>query len=578
MTPRSLIFPLMLATVFVITAAPFATGARKDVPGQQPPVNQSPPSVSGTPIVGATLTADPGTWSGPGVKFDFQWQRCDAGGNGCTDISGARSSSYLVAAADVGLRLRILVTATNKNGSASAASAASATVAAAPVSAPTVVPPAPLTPPSISGTPQEGQTLQASSGTWSGTTPLSYRYQWSRCNSTGGSCSAVAGATSTTYSLTANDVGATMVVQVTASNTAGSASAVSAPTSVVAALTSTPIGSTLTWAPPALSSPVTVQVQSNGQACPSLTSPAQDLSQPWVCYLDPTKDYVLKLGHRQEAGKIPGLVVSGGRNVVILGGRVTIPAPADPSPERKGLTFHDQTGIVHVEGVLVDGSPLQCLVLNSAQAVFQIENFRCEGVSMYKENFSTAHSDIILTWKSPPEIRIDKFTSDYDGTGLAFYGQRRSDGSWTYPGKVVLKRTNIRNMTKSACSNFSKPLGHMYVASWRQTRIEVDRMFAETGWGRASTTTDCPNPGSFQFKLADGWATYNGTSDYPKTQRSSGDGLNTGSYFEFTNPTYDNVWGVGGAYARVDYGIPVGGDYVPAGLAGTGYTSPGYTK
>jgi hypothetical protein len=578
MTPRSLTFPLMLAVVFLITAAPFATGARKAAPGQQPPVNQSLPSVSGTPVVGSTLTADPGTWSGPGVKLDLRWQRCDAGGNGCNDIPGAGSNSYGVVAADVGLRLRVVVTASNKNGSASAASPPTAMVAAAPVSAPAVVPPAPLTAPSITGTPQEGQTLQASPGTWSGTLPLSYRYQWNRCNSSGGACSAVSGATTQSYALTANDVGATMVVQVTASNAGGSASAVSAPTAVVVALSpAPPSGPTLTWAPPALSSPVTVQIQSTGQAC-LLASPAQDLSQPWVCYLDPAKDYILKLGHRQEAGRIPGLVVTGGRNVVILGGRVTIPAPADPSPERKGLTFHDQTGTVHVEGVLVDGSPLQCLVLNSAQAVFQIENVRCEGVSMYKENFSTPHSDIILTWKSPPEIRIDKFTSDYDGTGLAFYGQRRSDGSWTYPGKVVLKRTNIRNMTRSACSNFSKPLGHMYVASWRQTRIEVDRMFAETGWGRASITTDCPNPGSFQFKLADGWATFSGSSDYPKTQRSSGDGVSAGSYFEFTNPSYDNVWGVGGAFARIDYGIPAGSDYVPAGLAGTGYVSPGYTR
>jgi hypothetical protein len=301
------------------------------------------------------------------------------------------------------------------------------------------------------------------------------------------------------------------------------------------------------------------------------------LSQPWVCYLDPARDYVLRLDHRQEAaGRIGGLVVTGGRNVVIVGGRVTMAAPTDSSPERKALTFHDQTGVVHVEGVLVDGSPLQCLVLDSSRAIFQIENFRCEGVSIYRENFSTPHSDILLTWKSPPEIRIDKFTSDYDGTGLAFYGQRQGDGSWTYPGKVILKRTNIRNMSRSQCSNFSRPLGHMYVASRRQTRIEVDRMYAQTGWGRASTSADCPEPGSFQFKLWDGWATYSGTSDYPKSQRSSGDGVSAGSFFEFTNPSYDNVWGVNGALARVDYGVPSGGDFVPVGTAGTGYASPGY--
>jgi hypothetical protein len=321
-----------------------------------------------------------------------------------------------------------------------------------------------------------------------------------------------------------------------------------------------------------------VQVQNTGQACPSVTSPWQNLTQPWVCYLDPAKDYILKLGHRQEAaGKIGGLVVTGGRNVVIIGGRITLALPTDANLMQQGLVFHDQTGTVHVEGVLVDGWPLQCMIFDSRQAAFQIQNVRCEGVTMYKENFNTAHSDIFMTWKSPAELRFDKFTSDYDGTGLALYGQRQSDGSWTYPGKVVFKRVNIRNMSRSQCPSFSKPLGHIYVSSRRQTRIEVDGMYVETGWGRASVTTDCPQPGSFQFTLPNGWAVYNGTSDYPKTQRSYGDGVSAGSYFEFTNPSYDNIWGVGGSFARVHYGIPAGGDFVPPGIAGTSYTSPGYS-
>jgi len=388
---------------------------------------------------------------------------------------------------------------------------------------------------------------------------------------------AVAGATWGSYSLSANDVGATLRVQVTASNSAGSASADSAPTAVVAPSFLPSPSATLTWAPPALSNPLTVQVQNSGQVCPSVTSPWQNPNQPWICYLDPTRDYVLNIDHRQEsAGEIAAVVVTGGRNVVVVGGEITIPAPTNPSLNREGLVFHDQTGTVHLEGVWVNGDPLRCLVLDSSRAVFQVENFRCDGVSMYRENYSTNHSDTLVTWKSPREVRIDKFTGDHDGTGFALYGHQQADGSWTYPDKVVLKQTNIRNMSNSPCANFSRPLGHLYVRSWRQTRIEIDRMFVETGWGRASITNDCPEPGPTQWRVAEAWATYDGLTDYPKSQRTFGDGVSAGSYFEFTNPNYDNVWGVSGALARVDYGVPTGGDYVPLGAAGRNYTSPGY--
>ncbi len=54
-----------------------------------------PPTISGTPVVGKVLTADPGTWvSGTTISFTYQWTTCVAGGSGCSPIPGAKGRSY----------------------------------------------------------------------------------------------------------------------------------------------------------------------------------------------------------------------------------------------------------------------------------------------------------------------------------------------------------------------------------------------------------------------------------------------------------------------------------------------------
>jgi hypothetical protein len=95
----------------------------------------------------------------------------------------------------------------------------------------TVKPPANTKPPAITGQASVGQTLSASTGTWTGS-PL-FGYQWERCNSLGASCETIAGATSPGYTVLSADVGKTLAVTVTGSSSAGSASAQSAPTAVV---------------------------------------------------------------------------------------------------------------------------------------------------------------------------------------------------------------------------------------------------------------------------------------------------------------------------------------------------------
>ena len=93
------------------------------------PINTVVPLLSGQPILGALLVATSGEWTGTApISLTYQWQICDAVEVVCTDLAGQAGPVMRVGAAAMGGRLRVVVTATNPGGSASAASDATGAV------------------------------------------------------------------------------------------------------------------------------------------------------------------------------------------------------------------------------------------------------------------------------------------------------------------------------------------------------------------------------------------------------------------------------------------------------------------
>jgi hypothetical protein len=77
--------------------------------------------------------------------------------------------------------------------------------------------------PVLSGQAILGATLTVTSGTWTstGTPPITYYYEWDRCTPPSGTCTAITGATATTYQLTSADVSQNIQVVVKASDSSG---------------------------------------------------------------------------------------------------------------------------------------------------------------------------------------------------------------------------------------------------------------------------------------------------------------------------------------------------------------------
>jgi hypothetical protein len=112
------------------------------------PVNATPPTITGTPQEGKTLTANRGTWDNNPTDYDYFWRRCASDGGSCANISGAHALTYTLKSVDVGNTLRFRVVAKNADGQTTANSAPTEVIqkAAAPPATTTTTtspPPAP---------------------------------------------------------------------------------------------------------------------------------------------------------------------------------------------------------------------------------------------------------------------------------------------------------------------------------------------------------------------------------------------------------------------------------------------------
>lgn len=169
-------------------------------------VTKPVPTITGTAAIGQTLTAVTGTWAPVPDSFTYQWYY------GGAVVPGATASTLDVTNFVAGYPITVAVTAV-KTGYPSTAMTSLATASVGQLMSVTPVP-------TISGTAAVGKTLTVVNGTWTPSN-VSFTYQWYR------SGTAISGATGSSYSPVAADVGYYLTVTEIASLTAYTSTTVS---------------------------------------------------------------------------------------------------------------------------------------------------------------------------------------------------------------------------------------------------------------------------------------------------------------------------------------------------------------
>lgn len=279
-----------------------------------------------------------------------------------------------------------------------------------------------------------------------------------------------------------------------------------APTTTTTAPAPAPVGDRLSFRPPALTNPTTLQVSNTNRAF----------------RLDDTKDYILKMPSTPLDAK-GGLNISGGRNVVVIGGHIHFSQWYGDSPGKnnRGMYLQNQTGTLHIEGVLVSGLIGEGIDLSQTKgAVVQLQNIRIESATGTKDS---NHADVIQSWAGPRKLLIDRFTGYTGYQGFFLLPNQWFDGP--APELFDFRNVNLVGNPDGA--------GYLYWVDENRTRFPVRH---QNLWAKPSIAK-AGNP--------DQWL-------WPQPK------------------TGDRTW------EGVREGVPADGDIVKRGDAGLGYVSPGY--
>jgi hypothetical protein len=307
-----------------------------------------------------------------------------------------------------------------------------------------------------------------------------------------------------------------------------------------------PARNRLAWAPPPCGA--------GGRSC--ATYRLANTGSHQSLRLDSSQDWIVKLPGVPLVG---GIDINGGHNVIIIGGEIDLPTPCttDNSPCH-GINISmgpEANGEVYIEGVYIknpdpthsrytgDGIDVD----TTAMANLTIQNVRIEGIDGCDSGaFPGAHADVFQPYKATNAIiQVDHLTgtTDYQGMQVPADLSRPRSGDYRNVNIDVLPNSH------SGCSGD----GPRY--AW---------------W----LTADNPPCGAYAMNLVNDYALEPNRSLQTNAVWPDTD-ANFGCPAHYVNglATWPQISAIRGG---IRAGLPAGGDFVPVGVAGINYRTPGY--
>jgi len=315
-----------------------------------------------------------------------------------------------------------------------------------------------------------------------------------------------------------------------------------------------PSGGRLTWRPP---------------TCGDATHSCVDLyltntGSNQTPSLNANTDYRL---HLPTTGPlVGGLQIKGGHNVQIIGGEIDLTVPcSDYSDDCHGINISrgSAAGQVYIEGVLIKNPDPTYLTdtkdtgdgidVNDYPGVTDIvlQNVRIEGIKGCDPAVPEAHADVFQPYSAGgAALMVDHLTGTSDCQGM----QIDPDSAYARYG-LLPKSGTFKNVDINIFANPARGNANRYAwwftygdTSCVSYPITLSNAYANEPDGTLARDAVWPDP----------------NNSYPTGCL----GLHRSGVASW--PTLLTLTGT------VTAGLPPGGDYVPFGVAGTGYISPGY--